>query len=140
MVGRRGAERTRCQLAVEIKDGGSDWRRALLKDISTSGFRIAHAGSAPRGNSLWLRPEGGEPIPATIRWRGDGAMGCQFLYPLDEAMQAHLKKLLDGKLADDVPAAAAPRPLHLSAAPANPLAMLPLRALHFPKEVSWRLP
>lgn len=92
-IGRRIAPRTRCELIVEISDGASGWQRALLTDFSTTGFRLAHVRGSVGGASLWLRPEGLQPVAAKIRWRGGAAVGCQFLYPIGDAVEAAFKDL-----------------------------------------------
>lgn len=93
-IGRRVAVRTRCDLVVEIKDSLGEWRRAQLRDFSATGCRMSRFGALPSGNSLWLRPQGMEPIPAKVRWRTDGSLGCEFLYPLDESTESALKQLI----------------------------------------------
>lgn len=92
-IGRRIAPRTRCSIVVEIKDGASEWRRAQLEDISASGFRLTRLQQPPSGNSLWLRPEGLDPIAAKVRWSAQGAVGCEFLYAIDDATQEAIKQL-----------------------------------------------
>ena len=89
-IGRRGASRTDCNLVVQIKDGSSDWRMAQLRDISATGFRVTRVNGLPSGNSVWLRLGAMAPVAAKVRWTGDGALGCAFLFPLDERAMAEV--------------------------------------------------
>ncbi|MGN6500460.1 MAG: PilZ domain-containing protein [Tsuneonella sp.] len=126
MIGRRASQRTACSLVVEIRDVGSDWNRAQLKDISDSGCRLTRTGSFAKGGSLWLRLPGIEPIAARVRWTSADALGCQFLYPLDRNARAVLDSLLGNVgshvIASDPPAGwAAREPTPVSApAPCHP--------------------
>src|SRR6476469_6323188 len=92
-IGRRVAPRTRCDHVLDVRDG-SRTLRALLSDFSSTGFRLAHVRGEIGGASLWLCPEGMEPIPAKVRWNRAGAMGCQFLYPLSDQAEAKLRSLV----------------------------------------------
>ena len=93
-IGRRVAPRTRCDLVVDVRDG-TRTVRALLSDFSTTGFRLGHVRGNLAGSSLWLCPEGMEPLAAKVRWSGGGSLGCQFLYPLSDKSAAELKGLVD---------------------------------------------
>ncbi len=66
-IGRREAPRTRCDLVVDIRDG-TRTTRALLSDFSATGFRLANVRGDLAGSSLWLCPDGMEPLAAKIRW------------------------------------------------------------------------
>jgi hypothetical protein len=93
-IGRRIASRTRCELVVEIKEGGADWGQALLCDVSTTGFKLSHLGFAPTAGSLWLRLPGLEPFPAKICWKNSASVGCEFLYPLSGELEARVRKVV----------------------------------------------
>ena len=67
-----------CQLRI----GSGPWRPASMVDLSRTGFRIAWLPSGAVGRSLWVRIPGLEAMPATIRWRDLGGVGCQFERPL----------------------------------------------------------
>lgn len=94
LIGRRVRPRTACNVVVEIKDGASDWQRAFLADMSATGFRLTQLTSEPTGTSVWLRLPRLEPLAARIRWRRAGAVGCEFLSPLDMDLEARLKRLV----------------------------------------------
>jgi hypothetical protein len=113
-IGRRVASRTRCDLVVDIRDGARTMR-ALLSDFSATGFKLGHVRGELAGSSLWLCPDGMEPLAAKVRWNRGGAMGCQFLYPLSDAAEAALKVLVAASRAP-LPGATAPQPLAMEAA------------------------
>ena len=79
---------------IEFKDGGSQWHRALLADLSTTGFRLTGMRPGFDRPNIWLRPSGGEPMPAKVRWSREGSIGCEFLYPLDQHAEAALRERL----------------------------------------------
>lgn len=91
-IGRRIASRTRCELVVDIKEGGADWGQALLCDVSATGFRLSHLASVPTASSLWLRLPDLEPLPAKIRWKNRASVGCEFLYPLSGELETRVRK------------------------------------------------
>lgn len=113
-IGRRVAPRTRCNLVVDVRDG-TRTTRALLSDFSTSGFRLGHVRGELAGSSLWLCPDGMEPLAAKVRWSSGGSMGCQFLFPLSDGAEAKLKSLVAASRAPH-PVAAASRPPTVEAA------------------------
>ena len=111
-IGRRVAPRTRCDLVVGIRDG-TRTLRALLSDFSATGFRLSHVRGELAGSSLWLCPDGMEPLAAKIRWSAGGAMGCEFLYPLSDRAETELKSLV---AASRAPAPPRPQPIPLETA------------------------
>ena len=113
-IGRRVAPRTRCDLVVDIRDG-TRTVRALMSDFSTTGFRLGHVRGDLAGSSLWLCPDGMQPLAAKIRWRSGGTLGCQFLYPLSDIVEAELKGLVEVSRSPQ-PVASAPQPLAMEAA------------------------
>lgn len=93
-IGRRIAPRTACNVMIEFKDGASQWHRALLADLSATGFRLTGMRPGFDRPNIWLRPAGGEPMPAKVRWCREGSIGCEFLYPLDQHSEAALRDRL----------------------------------------------
>ena len=77
-----------CQLRV----GSGPWRPATLVDLSQSGFRIAWLPGGEVGRQLWVRIPGLEAMPATIRWRDLGGVGCEFTRPLSQPVVGHLTR------------------------------------------------
>jgi hypothetical protein len=108
-IGRRVSPRTRCSVVVDISDGAAGWVRALLSDFSNTGFRLDRVRGPVAGSSLWLRPDGMQPIAAKIRWINEGAIGCQFLFPLSEQAEADLRQCVAGDGPGDAPAHARPK-------------------------------
>ncbi len=106
-IGRRVAPRTRCDLVVDIRDG-THTMRALLSDFSRTGFRLSHVRGELAGSSLWLCAEGMEPLAAKIRWRSGGAVGCQFLYPLNDQAGTELRNLASASRLPSAPHFAPP--------------------------------
>ena len=58
-IGRRMAPRAACSLMVEFKGRSQPWRRAMLADLSTTGFRLTGINAKLEDfGSLWIRPYG----------------------------------------------------------------------------------
>jgi hypothetical protein len=93
LIGRRVAPRAQCSVAVEVREAGG-WCRASLRDISRSGFRVLLRSAGEGRGSLWLRLPGLPPLPAKVCWREGNMAGCQFLYPLDEKLEATVWEVL----------------------------------------------
>lgn len=55
---------------------------AELVDISIYGCRVAVTGVHETGERLWLRLDGGWPIPATVMWTDGDRLGCRFDQPI----------------------------------------------------------
>ncbi len=75
-----------CQLRVD----STGWRPASLVDLSTEGFRIAWLPKCGIGRKLWIRLPGYEAMQATVRWRDNRGVGCQFDRPLHQSVIDHL--------------------------------------------------
>lgn len=84
--------RTPVALTCRLRIGSGPWRPANLVDLSRSGFRIAWLPSGSVGRSLWVRIPGLEAMPARIRWRDLGGVGCQFDRPLGIAVVEHFSR------------------------------------------------
>ena len=78
----RSAVAFTCQLRL----GNGPWRPASMVDLSCRGFRLAWLPDCPIGRQLWVRIPGLEARPATIRWRDNRGVGCEFDRPLHEAV------------------------------------------------------
>ena len=83
-------------LTCQLRIGSSPWRPATLVDMSRTGFRIAWLPSGAAGRPLWVRIPGLEAMPATIRWRDLGGVGCQFERPLSDVVLEHLSRYARG--------------------------------------------
>ncbi|HEU4650511.1 MAG TPA: PilZ domain-containing protein [Croceibacterium sp.] len=92
MIGRRAHARVACEFGVDVKHSAGDWQRALLRDISLTGFMLVVPDGMLPCESLWLRlPEIG-PVPARLRWRKGAVVGCEFLYALERTALAKLER------------------------------------------------
>jgi len=78
----RSAVAFTCQLRV----GAGPWRVASMVDLSCEGFRLAWLPDCAVGKTLWVRIPGIEARLATVRWRDDRGVGCQFDRPLHQAV------------------------------------------------------
>ena len=93
LIGRRISPRAPCEVAVDVREAGG-WYRAVLRDISRSGFRVILRSSTANRTSLWLRLPGLLPLAAQVCWREGNLAGCRFLYPLDENLQVRIWEVL----------------------------------------------
>ena len=78
----RSAVAFTCQLRV----GNGPWRAASMVDLSCEGFRLAWLPDCAAGKNLWVRIPGIEARLATVRWRDDRGVCCQFERPLHQAV------------------------------------------------------
>lgn len=79
-------------LTCQLRVGSGPWRPATVVDMSRWGFRIAWLPGSGVGNPLWVRIPGLEAMPASIRWRDLGGVGCRFERPLSEIVIEHLAR------------------------------------------------
>lgn len=92
MIGRRAHARVACEFGVEVKHSAGEWQRAMLRDISMTGFMLVVADGTLPGESLWLRLPAIGPVPARVRWRKGAVAGCEFLYALEPTALAQLER------------------------------------------------
>ena len=85
----RGDERLPVALTCQLRIGSGPWRPVTMVDLSRFGFRIAWL---PLGSPLWVRIPRLEAMPATIRWRDLGGVGCRFERPLGVEVIEHLSR------------------------------------------------
>ena len=78
----RSAVAFTCQLRI----GSGPWRVASMVDLSCEGFRLAWLPDCPAGRPLWVRIPGIEARLASVRWRDERGVGCQFERPLHQAV------------------------------------------------------
>ena len=79
-------------LICQLRIGSGPWRPASMINLSPSGFRIAWLPGGEVGRQLWVRIPGLEAMPATIRWRDLGGVGCRFERPLSDIVIEHLAR------------------------------------------------
>ena len=73
------------------------WARVRLSDISQSGFRIAWFPAVDVNRPLRIKIPGMQLLSATIRWRSDNALGCEFDEPLHIAVFEHIVRTASGQ-------------------------------------------
>lgn len=88
-IGRRAQTRRIVDLRAQVRVGTENWRPIRVVDLSSTGFRLSWLPSCSTGCRVWLRIEGLEPLPATIRWKNNGGIGCEFMRPLSAAVLDH---------------------------------------------------
>lgn len=67
---------------ASVRGMGEQPADATLIDLSIYGCRIATACVHGAGDRLWLRLDGGWPIPATVVWADGERLGCRFDQPI----------------------------------------------------------
>uniref|UniRef100_UPI003C2C9995 PilZ domain-containing protein n=1 Tax=Altererythrobacter segetis TaxID=1104773 RepID=UPI003C2C9995 len=91
-IGRRAQTRRIVDLRAQVRCGSETWRPIRVVDLSSTGFRLSWLPSCSTDCRIWLRIEGLEPLPATIRWKNNGGVGCEFIRPLSAAVLDHLSR------------------------------------------------
>lgn len=78
-----------CQLRV----GNGAWRTASMVDLSCEGFRLGWLPDCTVGRDVWVRIPGIEARMATVRWRDNRGVGCEFAQPLHAAVIGFLSRV-----------------------------------------------
>lgn len=86
----RQDRRASVSLMCQVRQGDDRWRMARLDDLSVNGFRIAWLPACRMHAKMWIRIPGLAPLPAEIRWRTNGGIGCEFARPLYDAVFDHI--------------------------------------------------
>lgn len=89
-LGTRNYDRREVAIYCEVREGLRPWKRLLIQDLSQEGFRLSWFPHCSVGSNIWIRINGLEPLPATIRWKSDDGVGCQFSRRLHESVLDHL--------------------------------------------------
>lgn len=84
-VGRR-SERVPVALDATLRRRSASGVSVDILDLSTSGFRVASHLGLVKGDDVWLRLPGLEPIHAQVVWTSGYMMGCRFVRPLHPAV------------------------------------------------------
>lgn len=74
----------------EVRQGTRAWQKATLEDLSRTGFRIGWLPGATQHHPLRIRIPGIQLLSATIRWKRESSIGCEFTAPLHEAVFDHI--------------------------------------------------
>lgn len=77
-------------LICEVRQGTRPWQRAVLEDLSASGFRITGLNQPSTASPLSIRIPGMQLLSAQIRWEAGKLVGCEFVAPLHVAVFDHL--------------------------------------------------
>lgn len=85
-------ERLRALLCLncEVRQGTRAWQRAVLEDLSPTGFRISGLTHPDPAKLLSIRIPGMQLLSAKIRWNTGVVVGCEFTAPLHIAVFDHL--------------------------------------------------
>ena len=88
--GRRQSPRLPVTLNCALRIGSGGWKAGRVVDLSAHGFRLSWVPQCAIGRQLWVRLPGLEPMAATVRWKDNAGVGCQFSRPLHPVVLEHL--------------------------------------------------
>ncbi|MDB5696743.1 MAG: hypothetical protein JWN21_2286 [Sphingomonas bacterium] len=91
---RRAGRYTVVVSRATVRGHGEKAQDAELLDLSIYGCRISSPGEHVAGDRLWLRLDGGWPIPATVVWFDGERLGCRFDQPIAGALMRDLTRAL----------------------------------------------
>lgn len=77
---------------ASVRGMGEQPADAELLDLSIYGCRIAVVTEHVTGDRLWLRLDGGWPIPGTVVWIDGGRLGCRFDQPIAGSLVRELTR------------------------------------------------
>ena len=89
---RRAGRHTVVVSRATVRGQGQLAEDAELLDLSIYGCRVASTGEHEAGDRLWLRLDGGWPIPATVVWTDGERLGCRFDQPIAGSTMRDLTK------------------------------------------------
>ena len=90
--GRRQSPRLPVTLHCALRIGSGAWKAGRVVDLSAHGFRLSWVPQCAIGRQLWVRLPGIEPMAATVRWKDNAGVGCQFARPLHPVVLDHLAR------------------------------------------------
>jgi hypothetical protein len=82
LVGKRSAKRARVLLAAKLKTGVGEID-VRLRDLSQKGALIECSAVPPVGSEV-VFTRGSTTVPARVAWAGEGRVGLEFAYMIDE--------------------------------------------------------
>ena len=94
---REAGRRKTISLDCEVRQGTRPWKRALLEDLSRTGFRIAWLPATSPHVPLRVRIPGMQVLTAQVRWKDNEAVGCEFAAPLHIAVFEHLVRMANAR-------------------------------------------
>ena len=77
---------------ASVRGMGEQPADAQLLDLSIYGCRIAVVTEHETADRLWLRLDGGWPIPATVVWKEGERLGCRFDQPIAGSLVRELTR------------------------------------------------
>lgn len=83
VAGKRRAKRARVLLAARLRIGGAEVD-ARLRDLSQKGA-LVECTAAPQVGSEVVFSRGSISVPARVAWTGEGKVGLEFAYMIDES-------------------------------------------------------
>ena len=86
----RTAERSCVSLAANVRSGSDQWTPCRIYDLSRTGVRLNWVPHFCIGRRIWFRINTLAPFPATLRWKDNSGIGCQFDSTLSEYVAEHL--------------------------------------------------
>ncbi|MEO7914081.1 MAG: PilZ domain-containing protein [Novosphingobium sp.] len=84
------ASRAEVSLTCEVRQGQRPWVKVLLHDISETGFRIDWRPGFDIGKAIYVRIPGIQLLNATLRWKREGMIGCEFTSKLYGPVYDHI--------------------------------------------------
>lgn len=102
-IGRRRQERRVVSLPCRVRSGTDPWRALRVLDLSQRGFRLCWIPSCSVGSRIWIRIGELEPLAATVRWKSNEGIGCEFIRPLGQAVLDHLSAAAPPSAGTDLP-------------------------------------
>lgn len=86
----RHDDRTKVDIACQVRVGSRSWRTALLADLTPDGFQITIFDMPARGTPLYIRFAGIQMLHAEVCWSKSNTAGCRFLTPLNPYVFEHI--------------------------------------------------
>lgn len=77
-------------LRCEVRLGSGSWTKIDLINLTHSGFQMEWLPNCRPDSKVWIRMPGLQPLSATVRWRNNSGIGCEFSAPLYEPIFEHL--------------------------------------------------
>ncbi|MDE2563267.1 MAG: PilZ domain-containing protein [Sphingomonadales bacterium] len=90
---KRTSDRICLSLMGELRWGSNPWGRVLLEDLSAGGFRAEWRPMCPVGTPLSVKIAGLAPLRATLRWKNNDYIGCEFDNPLYQPLVDHIARV-----------------------------------------------
>lgn len=90
---KRSSDRVRLSLTGDLRWGTNPWGKVMLEDLSAGGFKARWRPMCPVGTAISVRIAGLSVLRATLRWRNNDYIGCEFDNPLYQPLVDHIARL-----------------------------------------------